>query len=77
MDINKLRGKMAENRVSIVELSGELGIVPSTFYRKCTHESFTLGELVKMADRLKLNNDEFNLIFFPCFVAEMRQNKLG
>ena len=62
---DKLKGKMAENRCSSVELAKLLGINPSTFYRKSTGESeFTRSEIQIITNALGLTMQEVKNIFF-------------
>ena len=71
MNVLKLKGKIVENGLSVSKLAVELDINESTFYRKLDNGgmSFTVGELMKITDILKLNRNEFNNIFFNDFVA--------
>lgn len=70
-NIDKLRGKIVENKMSIEELSNLIGVHPSTFYRKMDKEgiSFTIGEAKAISLALKLTTSEVNDIFFNDFVA--------
>ena len=71
VNINKLRGKIIENGLNVSELSILIGIDKATFYRKLSAggENFTIKEADLIADKLKLNKNEVNAIFFSQFVA--------
>lgn len=65
---NKLRGKIVENGFSVEELSKQIGINPSTFYRKMDKDSmsqFTIGECHKMCSILNLSSEDAISIFLP------------
>lgn len=63
MDV--LRGKMAERRVTREEMARLIGVDASTFYRKMKSEgtSFTVGEMHKIVEVLNLTPDEASAIF--------------
>ncbi len=63
MDI--LRGKMVEKRISSEELSRQIGMNPSTFYRKmrAEGESFTVGQMHKIVEILQLSHSDAASIF--------------
>lgn len=72
ININKLKGKIVENGLSIAELSSKIGIDRATFYRKMNlncGENFTIKEANLIAKELKLTCDEINAIFFNHYVA--------
>lgn len=56
IDVNKLRGIMAERRVSQSGLAHELGITPKTFYEKMKKGVFGSDEIQIMIDVLKIND---------------------
>ena len=64
-NMDKLRGKMAEKRITQEELAEKIGIDPSTFSRKMKTDgtSFTIGQMHKIADILCLSNTEAISIF--------------
>ena len=64
-NMDKLRGKMAENKITQEELAEKIGIDPSTFYRKMKTEgtSFTVGQMHKIVDVLDLSSTEAAAIF--------------
>ena len=64
-DVDKLRGKMAERRVSQEEISSKLGMNPSTFYRKMKSDglTFTVGQMHKIVEVLDISPDEAKSIF--------------
>lgn len=64
LDTNKLRGKIVEKGLTIMEISKKLGINPSTFYRKMKKNSFEICEVDVMVNELSLTRDDANDIFF-------------
>lgn len=64
-NMDALRGKMAERRISNEEMAARIGVNPSTFYRKIKTEgvSFTVGQMHKIAEVLRLTNEEATAIF--------------
>lgn len=71
VNVNKLKGKMVENGLNVSELAALIGIDKATFYRKLNAdgENFTIKEADLIADKLSLDRDEVNAIFFSQFVA--------
>lgn len=63
MDV--LRGKMTERRVTCEEMARQIGVDVSTLYRKMRSEgtSFTVGQMHKIVEVLKLTPDEASSIF--------------
>lgn len=63
MDI--LRGKMAELKLSPEDMAREIGVDASTFYRKMKTEgvNFTVGQIHKIVDVLNLSREEAASIF--------------
>lgn len=63
MDI--LRGKMAEKRVSVEDMAKAMGINASTFYRKMKSDgsTFTVGQMHQVVDILGLSSEEATSIF--------------
>lgn len=63
MDI--LRGKMAERRITQEEMARKIGVDVSTFYRKMKSDgvNFTVGQMHKIVEVLKLSNEEAAAIF--------------
>lgn len=64
VNINKLKGKIVENGLSIVEVAARMGIDRTTLYRKISSENFTIGDVAKIKEILKLSNEDINNIFF-------------
>lgn len=71
VNVNKLKGKIVENDLTIEKLAGIIGIDKSTLYRKISHkgETFTIKEANLLARALRLTAGEVNAIFFSHFVA--------
>lgn len=73
MSFDKLKGKMTEAHVSQEKLSKELGISVQSLNAKINGRSpFTLEEVVKITEYLKLKNPVD--IFFRPIVPKMQQN---
>lgn len=67
MDVERLRAKMREKNVSILELSELLRIDVSTFYRKIAVDStnlFSVEQARRIAQKLELDDREIQNIFF-------------
>lgn len=65
MKILKLRGKMVEMGMNVETLASIMEIDRATLYRKFNDgEKFTVGEVLKINDALKLTKEESNDIFF-------------
>ena len=65
MNIAKLKGKMAENGMSVDALSSKTKIERSRLYRRFNNgEKFTVEEARMIKDVLGLSNDEASAIFF-------------
>ena len=64
-NMDKLRGKMAEKRITQEELAEKIGIDPSTFYRKMKTDGidFTVGQMHKIVAVLDLSQSEATSIF--------------
>lgn len=71
VNINKLKGKIVENGLSVSELATLIGVDKSTLYRKFNSSgaSLTIKDADKIASVLKLNRDEINAIFFSQLVS--------
>ncbi len=69
LDVQKLKGKIVEKGKSIEILSREIGINPSTFYRKLNNNSFEIEEADKIVSVLSLSGAEATAIFFSQIVA--------
>lgn len=71
VDIDKLRDKVTENKLTMEKLAYSLNINKSTLYRKINNsgETFTIKEVDKLVRVLNLTLEESNAIFFSQFVA--------
>lgn len=69
LDVQKLKGKIIEKGKTIETMSADLGINPSTFYRKLKNNSFEIEEADRIATILSLSGAEASAIFFSQFVA--------
>lgn len=59
VDARLLREKIAEKGFNVGEVASRMGIDKATLYRRIAHsESFTIGEVGKMAEILGLSCDE-------------------
>ncbi len=64
-NMNALRGKMEEKRITNEELARRIGVDVSTLYRKMKSEgvSFTVGQMHKIVEVLNLTSAEATSIF--------------
>lgn len=71
VNVDKLRGKIVEHRLSPDDMAKILGISKNTYYRRINDGggSFTINEAGQIAKTLQLTADEFNAIFFENGVA--------
>lgn len=71
VNIRKLKAKLVEKDISIIELANILSIDKSTVYRKLNKsgDSFTVKDVEKIAKALSLTYDDINHIFFTNIVA--------
>lgn len=71
VNINKLKGKIVENDLTIEKLADVIEIDRSTLYRKLSNkgETITIKEANLIANALHLTADEVNAIFFAQIVA--------
>ena len=71
VNIRKLKAKLVEKDISIIELANILGIDKSTVYRKLNKagENFTVKDVEKISKALSLTYDDINDIFFTNIVA--------
>ena len=69
VNVNKLKGKIVENGLNVSELAALIGVDKATFYRKLSAngKNFTIKEADLIAEKLCLNRDEVNSIFFSQF----------
>lgn len=71
VNIRKLRAKLVEKDISVIELASIIGIDKSIVYRKLNKsgESFTVSDVEKIAKALSLTCEDINDIFFANVVA--------
>ena len=71
VNINRLRGKIIENGLSVKDLADKLEMDRSTLYRKMNSEgdTMTISDAEKISKILDLSLEEVNSIFFSEFVA--------
>lgn len=64
-DMSKLRGKMAEMKLSPEDMARKIGVDPSTFYRKIKDDgiNFTVGQMHKIVEVLQLSKEDAASIF--------------
>lgn len=71
INVNKLKGKIVENGMTVATLAKKIGVDRATLYRKMSNNGDTM--LVKDANRiasvLHLTADEALAIFFSQYVA--------
>lgn len=66
VNVDKLKGKIVENRCTIAELASKIGIDRATFYRKISEkgETFSIREANAIVKELNLSREEALNIFF-------------
>ena len=70
VDTRLLRIKIEVKRTNISEIASKMGIDKATLYRRIANsETFTIGEVGKIAEILNLTHDEAVSIFFSHDVA--------
>ena len=79
VNIRKLKAKLVEKDISIIELANIIGIDKSTVYRKFNKsgENFTVKDVEKISKALSLTYEDINDIFFTNVVAWHATNKGG
>ena len=71
VNINKLKGKVVENGVTLERLAAEIVMDRATMYRKIKAggENFSIKEADLIVKSLRLNKEEAVNIFFSQYVA--------
>lgn len=70
VNVNKLRGKIAENDVSLNDLACELNMSYDTLNRRMKNgDKFTIKEANSIVNYLHLSAEDAIAIFFADFVA--------
>ena len=71
VNINKLKGKVVENGVTLERLAAEIDMDRATMYRKIKAggENFSIKEADLIVKSLRLNKEEAVNIFFSQYVA--------
>lgn len=69
--VNKLRGKFIENGYKVADVADKMGMDRATLYRRLRDggDDFTVREVTKLSEILKLSGSEINNIFFNNKVA--------
>lgn len=70
MDKNKLMYFLKDRNFTVDAFCKATGISKSSFYGKCYRNSFTLADIDKIVDVLKLTVDEMLSVFFADFVSQ-------
>ena len=67
MNILKLKGKIVENGLNNSTFAEKINVPVATFYRRLENEGrdFTIGEIERMVDVLKLTSQDAIDIFLP------------
>lgn len=65
INMEMLRGKMAERHITIDDMARKMGVDASTFYRKMKSDgtNFTVGQMHTIVEALELSNEEASSIF--------------
>ncbi len=71
VNINKLKGKIVENGLTVATLAERMGIDRATLYRKLSNngETMLIKDANSIVSALGLTEDEALAIFFSQFVA--------
>lgn len=77
VNVEKLRGTLKENGVSIDRAAKVMGIDTATFYRRVNRngETFTVREIDELARLLNMSGEMLQSIFFDRDVAEMQEGE--
>ena len=75
VNVELLREKIVEKKLTIERLSNLIGIDASTFYRKIKEngETFTLKEMFAIIEIIDISKKEAEKIFFAPKLAETRE----
>lgn len=75
VNVELLREKIVEKKLTIERLSNLIGIDASTFYRKikANGETFTVKEMFAIIEILDISKKEAEKIFFAPKLAETRE----
>lgn len=76
INVNKLKGKIVENGLSVADVSKAIGIGTASLYRKMNgkEETMYVKDAYAIGRLLKLSTDEMNAIFFASNVSNMRRD---
>lgn len=76
ISVNKLKGKIVENGLSVADVAKAIGIGTASLYRKMNgkEETMYVKDAYAIGQLLKLSTDEMNAIFFVLNVSNMRQD---
>lgn len=71
VNIRKLKAKLVEKDISIIQLANIIGIDKSTVYKKLNKsgENFTVKDVERISKALSLTYEDINDIFFTNIVA--------
>lgn len=70
MKISELKAEIVRNEMILEEFADKAGIERTTLWRRFSNpDSFTLGEITRMAKLLNLNAQRVVEIFFTDYVA--------
>ena len=71
VNINKLKGRMVENEITMEGLANALGVNRATLYRKFENggEGLSVLDANRIVETLKLTNEDAVAIFFGTQVA--------
>lgn len=76
INVNKLKGKIVENGLSVADVAKAIGIGTASLYRKMNgkEETMYVKDAYAIGQLLKLSTDEMNAIFFAPDVSNMRRD---
>ena len=72
INVNKLKGKIVENGLTVAKLAEKIGVDRATLYRKMSNngETMLVKDANNIATALELTADEALAIFFSQYVAQ-------
>lgn len=65
----KLQNKIRESGTSVARIAKDIGVCPSTFYRKMAQNSFRICEVDAIVQKLAITLDDAVIIFFTQYGA--------
>ena len=66
VNVDQLKAALQEKNITIERAAGELGVHPTTFYRRLNKQGkkFTVEEVAKLSELLRMDSKTMQNIFF-------------